>query len=107
MQHEQELVELAPARVEDLHQTQHLKPPTNHGPIILRRTLTAPVNEVRRDDTTLQHHLEAEMNHIKNEEDEDLDLESEEDHEDSDYEAGKETRLVLSSNFSTLFSNCI
>ncbi|XP_059479936.1 zinc finger protein 567-like [Neocloeon triangulifer] len=91
MQHEQEMVELTPARVDDLHQTQHLKS-INHGPIILRRTLTAPSNEIRREilQHPVQHQQVQAMNPIKNEEEEEF--ESGEDPADSDYEAGKESR---------------
>ncbi|XP_065344099.1 zinc finger protein 431-like [Cloeon dipterum] len=89
--HEQELVELTQARVEEIHQAQHLKP-MNQGSIILRRTLMAPSNESRRD-IVQQHmqqpHLEVGAT-VKNEEEDDF--ESGEDPADSDYEAGKGSR---------------
>lgn len=78
MQHESELVQLAPARVDE----EVLK---QQSQVILRRTLTG-----------VNHHevqpLLEQMDHIKNEDEDDLELESDEDHDDSDYDAAKESR---------------
>lgn len=81
MQHESDLVQLAPARVDEEVMKQQSQ-------VILRRTLTG-ANEVRH---TEEQPLMDQMGHIKNEDEDDLELESNEDHDDSDYDAAKESR---------------
>jgi hypothetical protein len=78
LQHEPDLVQLAPARVDE----EVLK---QQSQVILRQTLTG-----------VNHHEEQpileQIGHIKNEDDDDQELECDEDYDDSDYDAAKESR---------------
>jgi hypothetical protein len=79
MQHEPDLVQLAPVQVDE----EVLK---QQSQVILRRTLTG-INHHEQQPMLEQH-----MGHIKNEDEDDLELECDEDHDDSDYDAAKESR---------------